>query len=635
MEDNHRQSVDKATSQAGKSTVRNTDTNASSTFSFQPEVMQPDDKMGSPQIQALEDVLANPKAMTSKDTGFRDITDSEQPLIPSHMIGRGRGYASTPEGQYGEDRPQHREVLDSELAVAVAINEDDEDAEKEYLVAVHAVEYDPDSKPPIYLNRRFRLYTICACIAFLVVLVVVIVVSVTTNSDETAVTIYLTNSPTVAPTQEPTNARESLYLTYFAEELGLKEIAPGSAEALAADWIMYDDPAALEIDSPRLLQRFVLTFLYFHTTELGEGEWRSCNPPKDDEDDRCQFLELDRQPNGTEAFIPIDGRIRWLSAAQECEWSGVTCANDQVARIRLVSQQLTGPLPTQLRALPFLQILQFHYNEMTGTIPPEYAAFRHLLSLEVHGNLLTGKVPEAFFEQDVTELITLNVGDNLLTGTIDTRIGQLTDLKGLFLFKNYFIGPLPTELGNLPYLTYSRIYGNQISGQLPTEIGRLSQLVEFWYNDCRLTGVIPTEYGQLQRMQDFRVSGNMLTGSIPPELFSMTKIQLMVLGDNALTGPLPSTELLQMTDLQQLRVSSNQLTGPIPTELGAMPLLRLAHLHLNLFTGEVPLSVCAANIPDGLNFLQVDCAPAEDPPNPCRCCSSCCDRATEVCLTVE
>mmetsp|Transcript_12958 Transcript_12958/g.31562 ORF Transcript_12958/g.31562 Transcript_12958/m.31562 type:complete len:137 (-) Transcript_12958:77-487(-) len=136
-------------------------------------------------------------------------------------------------------------------------------------------------------------------------------------------------------------------------------------------------------------------------------------------------------------------------------------------------------------------------------------------------------------------------------------------------------------------------------------------------------------------MQDFRLSGNQLTGNIPPELFSMTKAVLISIGENELSGPLPTTELLKMTDLQQLRVSRNELSGPIPTELGAMPKLRLAHLHLNLFTGEVPLSVCAANVPDGLNFLQADCAPAEDPPNPCRCCSACCDRTTEVCLRVQ
>jgi hypothetical protein len=132
-------------------------------------------------------------------------------------------------------------------------------------------------------------------------------------------------------------------------------------------------------------------------------------------------------------------------------------------------------------------------------------------------------------------------------------------------------------------------------------------------------------------MDDFRVNNNQLTGTIPPELFSMSKATLMGLDSNSLSGPIPSTELLQMQDLIQLRLSRNQLTGTIPVELRDMSSLRLVWLHLNNLTGPMPDTVCEANVPDGLNFIQVDCG--GDVPNPCRCCSACCDRVTEVCLT--
>ena len=399
--------------------------------------------------------------LASKDLGLEDSTT--EPLISDPMAVAGRGPGGSPHVQHGEYRPsQHREVLDSELAVAVAINEDEEEAEKESLVAAHAIEYDPDSKPSIFLNRRFRFYTIGGCVVFIIILIVVIVVAVISSKSDGPTTVYLTNPPTEAPTQAPTTAIESIFLNYFSDELGLEDLTPGTAEYMAADWIMYEDPSALEIDSPRLLQRYMLAFLYFHTTSLGEEEWRSCNPPKDGEDDTCTFFEFDRLPDGSEAFNEIPGRIRWLSSAPECEWNGVLCRNEEVVGIRLVHQRLSGTLPTQLRALPFLQLLQFHFNDFTGTIPAEYAGFRHLLALEVHGNMLSGSIPSAFFEQDSTKLITLNVGDNMLTGTIDTRIGQLTDLKGLFLFRNQFVGTIPSEIGALPYLTYSRIYGNQV-----------------------------------------------------------------------------------------------------------------------------------------------------------------------------
>lgn len=113
----------------------------------------------------------------------------------------------------------------------------------------------------------------------------------------------------------------------------------------------------------------------------------------------------------------------------------------------------------------------------------------------------------------------------------------------------------------------------------------------------------------------------------------MTNSQLILLDRNALSGPLPTIELLQLQQLFRFHVNNNRLTGPIPSQLGELPRLRLAWLHLNQFTGSMPIEVCeAASVPNtGLNFLQADCAPIDNPPNPCRCCSACCDRSTEVC----
>ena len=158
----------------------------------------------------------------------------------------------------------------------------------------------------------------------------------------------------------------------------------------------------------------------------------------------------------------------------------------------------------------------------------------------------------------------------------------------------------------------------------------------FSFHNLTLQGRIPTEFGQLSSNMDIlRLDGNQLSGSIPKEFCSLTNSRLLDLSSNALTGPLPTTELLQLQRLQQFKVSKNRLTGPIPSQLGSLPSLRLAWLHLNQFTGAVPNEVCeATSIPDtGLIFLQADCAPIDNPPNSCRCCTSCCDRSTDICLT--
>lgn len=399
---------------------------------------------------------------------------------------------------------------------------------------------------------------------------------------------------------------------------------------------------------------------------MGSNPWLSCNPPGPGDGDDCIFKEFGRGENDTVIYSDVPNSIRWMSSQNECDWQGVICGSEQLVIglnigeshdtnmmknhghifpwnsnimpdpcVETVGQNLTGTLPTEMRALPFLQLMQLHYNLFTGTLPPSYANFPHLLSFEVHGNLLTGEIPTEFYDQESKSLITLNLGDNALSGTLDSKIGQLTDLKGFFLFGNNMVGTIPKEIGLLDYLTYTRFTGNGFTGQIPSSFGDLPLLTEFWYNDNLFTGTIPAEFGGLPRMAEFRVSNNQLRGTIPPELFSMTRAQTIMLENNELTGTLPSTGLLQLTELIQLKVSRNMLTGTIPTELGDMPKARLVWLHLNNFTGPLPDSVCEANIPNGLNIIQADCLPLESPPNPCRCCSACCDRSTEVCLTTD
>lgn len=247
-----------------------------------------------------------------------------------------RGIAVAPDVEYGEYRRQ--EVLDNELVVAVAIEEDDGDDEKDYLVAAHAVEYDPDSKPPIFKNRRFRLYTILGGCLFLIVLIVLIIVSVTGGGDDnrSVTTVFLTDPPTEAPTGAPSTSRESMYRSYFAEEVSPDVTVPGTAHFLASEWIMNEDPLQLDVDSSRLLQRYMLAFLYFHTSELGTKPWLSCGPPGPGDNDTCTFFEFGRLPDDSIAYTAVPGKMRWMSSVDECQWNGVLCATgDTVLGIRI------------------------------------------------------------------------------------------------------------------------------------------------------------------------------------------------------------------------------------------------------------------------------------------------------------
>jgi len=561
-----------------------------------------------------------------------------------------------------------------ELAVAMAIP-CDVDSRKKFdikQVAIPAFEHDYHDKS---FCRRYAI-VVGGCVVLGIAVIVLLLVIL---SNDTA-PVYQTDAPsaTKAPTASPTKiTRESIIINYLTEELAPKVLVDENSYSKAADWFLYQDsqPAGLSV------QRYALAVFYFLSTRNGSNPWRSCNPPflssseephssseknnsTTENTNICTFLEPTRSPDGSSMeFKEIPQKIRWLSSFHECEWQGVVCSisnqvqsiSNQVQSISLAGQGIQGNFSSLFtgmagneeeednyfsnllfQAFPFLKIINLSYNVITGTLPASFADFPDLINLELQGNSLSGEIPSTLFDK-FTSLQLLNLGENRLSGSLDTKIGQLTKLRGLHLNQNYFQGPFPSEIGKLSsFLTHSRIYGNSFSGPLPTEIGRLSHLVDFQYANNLFKGTIPTQFGQLTSIDIFRLDDNQLSGTIPVELCNLTNSRAILLERNVLTGPLPTTELSQLKRLVRFHVNNNQLTGPIPSELGDLPDLKLVWLHLNEFSGSMPTEVCeAASIPNKrISFLQADCEPIESPANPCRCCTSCCDRSTGVCLSV-
>lgn len=531
-------------------------------------------------------------------------------------------------------------------------------------VATLAFERDPNEYDNKSFCRRYAMVAGGCSVLGIAIIVLLSVLLVPPKADYRTDTLSMTKVPTASPTDI---TRETIVINYLAQELSPKVLIKGTAYSMAADWILNYDPQQLDFDMNRdskpLMQRFALAVFYFSSTRNGSTPWRSCNPPSmpslkrpisaaaetnnsaTENINTCTFLERTPSPDTSSiVYNEIPGKIRWLSSLHECEWQGVTCSSTSgVLGINIVGQGIQGNLGfiladseenenknvsnVLLQAFPFLQVMDLSYNYLTGPLPASFADFSDLNSLELQGNFLSGEIPMSLF--NLTSLRTLNLGENRLSGKLDTKIGQLSELRGLHIHRNNFLGQLPSQIGKLSFLSNFRITDNMFSGTLPTEIGRLTRLIELQYANNVFVGTIPTQFGQLTSMDIFRLDSNRLSGTIPVELCNFTNLRVMMLDRNSLTGPLPTTELLQLQPLIRFQVNNNRLTGPIPGQLGDLPRLRLAWLHLNEFTGPMPNEVCeAANIP---NFLQIDCAPIDNPPNPCRCCSACCDRSTEIC----
>ena len=64
----------------------------------------------------------------------------------------------------------------------------------------------------------------------------------------------------------------------------------------------------------------------------------------------------------------------------------------------------------------------------------------------------------------------LNLYNQGLTGSIPSEIGNLTNLKKLYLSYNDLTGSIPPEIGNLTNLTSLHLESNQLTGIIPDEI---------------------------------------------------------------------------------------------------------------------------------------------------------------------
>ena len=209
----------------------------------------------------------------------------------------------------------------------------------------------------------------------------------------------------------------------------------------------------------------------------------------------------------------------------------------------------------------------------------------------------------------------------------------MTNLTSLFLGSNRLTGPIPPELANLTNLTGLGLAKNQLTGSIPPELGNMTSLEALYLNGNQLTGPIPPELANLPNLRALYLANDQLTGCVPPALLekklggtdihggwmstrdcdaadspaagnAATDRQVLEAFYHAAGGPnweqndnWLSEEPLGLwhgvsTNIDgrvtELRLQRNGMSGSIPPELGDLAYLRLLMLHTNQLTGSVP-----------------------------------------------
>ena len=91
---------------------------------------------------------------------------------------------------------------------------------------------------------------------------------------------------------------------------------------------------------------------------------------------------------------------------------------------------------------------------------------------------------------DGSNVVSISMPDNGLSGTLPVELGNLSALENLLLYSNALTGSIPTQLGNLSSLESLSLNNNALSGAIPSELGNLSNLTTLYLSINQLSGSI-------------------------------------------------------------------------------------------------------------------------------------------------
>ncbi|KAK3134433.1 hypothetical protein QOZ80_6AG0549090 [Eleusine coracana subsp. coracana] len=280
---------------------------------------------------------------------------------------------------------------------------------------------------------------------------------------------------------------------------------------------------------------------------------------------------------------------------------------------------ISGELPDDLFDVKTLEQLLIPWNQIQGRLDPgRIAKLNNLVKLDLSTNALTGELPGSISQ--LPKLKELRLGRNNLTGTLPPSLSNWTALRCLDLLSNSFVGDLGAVdfsglanlnvfdmasnnfTGSMPRSIYTcrsikalRVANNQLGGQVAPEIGGLHQLqfLSLTINSfTNITGAFWNLKG-CRNLTALLMSFNFYGEALPDAEWvgdHVSSVRMLVLEGCQLTGKIPSW-LSKLQDLNVLNLGGNRLTGPIPSWLGAMKKLYYIDLSGNQLSGEIPMSL--------------------------------------------
>ncbi|XP_057487323.1 probable LRR receptor-like serine/threonine-protein kinase At3g47570 isoform X1 [Actinidia eriantha] len=276
--------------------------------------------------------------------------------------------------------------------------------------------------------------------------------------------------------------------------------------------------------------------------------------------------------------------------------SGQYLSLPNLKRLHLGNNTLTGPIPSIITNASQLTTLDLANNKLSGSIPNSIAGLTLIKYLNLGSNLFSYESSslELEFITSLTNCIYLTellIFDNPLNGTLPISIGNLSgSLESFSVGNSRIMGNMPHEIGNLSNLISLVLSGNSLTGFIPESLKRLQKLQLLGLETNILQGSIPNDLCLLQMLGTLRLGENELFGQVPACLGNISSLRNLYLQSNRLNFTLP-VSLWSLKDLLTLNLSSNAFTGNLPPEIGNLKVAITIDLSMNQLFGQIPTTM--------------------------------------------